>query len=277
MKSSAKHSDSDYFVQCGQTGAPLNDCLVIDAHCHIGQIPNFPFPDSSLESLIKTMDCMGIDLMYVSSCPAMHGLHRQGNDQVLDAVARYPNRIAGYMSVSVGYPEIVLPELQRCYNAGLRAVKIYNYATVKGLPYSHPNYDVIYDFANQKQLPVLAHTWGDSLKELEQAFQTYPKINWLLAHTGSDALGTYIRVAHEYENVYLETCFSAAPRGLIETLVSEAPPHKIIWGSDQIFMSATHQMGRVLFAQISAEQKRAILGLNVAHILGIGRLSENYL
>ena len=266
--SGVKRPRDDYFVRCGKAGEPVKDCLVIDAHAHLGQVHQFPCPDSSLETLIRCMDTMGIDRVYASSMQAIYGLLREGNDQTLEAVRRYPDRIFGYMTVSVGYPEIVLPELQRCYRGGLRAVKIWNYAHVKGVPYDHPNYEIVYDFANQHRLPILAHTWGDTVKELESAFKTFPKINWLLAHTGSEASTSYVRAAKEYENVYLETCFSAAPRGMIETMVSEVPLHKIIWGSDQVFINAAHQLGKVLFAQIDPEKKKAILGANAARVLG---------
>ena len=28
----------DYFVTCGKTGAAIRDCLVIDAHAHLGPV-----------------------------------------------------------------------------------------------------------------------------------------------------------------------------------------------------------------------------------------------
>ena len=67
---------------------------------------------------------------------------------------------------------------------------------------------------------------------------------------------------------YLETCLSTCPRGLIEELVGSVPLHKIVWGTDQLFLSATQQIGRMLFARISEEQKRAILGENAMALFG---------
>ena len=57
-------------------------------------------------------------------------------------------------------------------------------------------------------------------------------------HAQKKIPNVYSNMGLEYENVYLEVCFSACPRGLIEKLVEKAPLHKIIWGTDQIFMSA---------------------------------------
>jgi hypothetical protein len=41
----------------------------------------------------------------------------------------------------------------------------------------------------------------------------------------------------------------------------------VIWGSDAIFMGAPQQLGRVLFAQISDDDKTKILGLNAKRAL----------
>ena len=259
----------DYFTTCGKTGKAISDCLVIDAHAHLGSVFGFPSVDGNPQSIIKVMDQIGIDRLLVSSLPAIFGQAQYGNNRLLELIRAYPQRIAGYMALDVGYPETILPEMERCFQAGLQAIKIYSFLNNprSGPNYDHPNYDRIFNFANERGLPILAHTWGDELDQLDGAFKTYDNINWLVAHTGSKDLDKYVRCANTYERVYLETCFSACPRGLIEQLTREVPEHKIIWGSDQPFMSATHQIGRILFAQISPEQKRAILGENVQRIL----------
>ena len=259
----------DYFATCGKTGAAIRDCLVIDAHAHLGPVFGFPIVDSNPQSMIKVMDQIGIDRLFVSSIPAIFGQARYGNDCLLEWMRAYPQRISGYMALDVGYPQHTLGEMERCFALGFHAIKIYSFhnGPRPGPNYDHPNYDCIFSFANERALPVLAHTWGDELDELDAAFNTYDKIHWILAHTGSKDLHKYIHCANTYPRVYLETCFSACPRGLIEQLVNEVPEHKVIWGSDQPFMSVTHQIGRVLFSQITSEQKRAILGANVQRIL----------
>ena len=77
----------------------------------------------------------------------------------------------------------------------------------------------------------------------------------------------YVRHAKTYSNVYLESCFSASPKGLIEYFVNEGMADKLLWGSDVNFYSNEHQIGRVVFADISLEDKYKILGRNAAKIL----------
>ena len=257
----------DSFSQKGLAGEPISDCVVIDAHTHLGPNYDFPYVDGSVDAMVRGMDHMGIDRAYVSAIPAIFGQAQYGNDIIIAAMRKFPNRIRGYMVTDVGYAEMITPELERCYAAGMRGVKILSYGSRPGLDYDHPNYERVYAFANERGLPLLAHCWGHELEQLEPLYEKYPRINWIMAHTGSAMFDRYMHVANTYPNVYLETCFSACSRGLIEHIVAEAPLHKILWGTDQVFMSATHQLGRVLFAKISPAAKCAILGANAAHVL----------
>ena len=261
-------NDGDEFTRHGAQGLPLDDVLVIDSHGHLGIAVGMAYVDSSPDSLVAAMDRLGIDKIHLSSSWANKGQARLGNDQVLAAMRRYPGRIYGYMVAPVGYAEQIIPELERCYAVGFRAVKVWSYGNRPGLPYDHPNYRLVFDYAEERGLPVLAHTWGNELDELDAAFQRYYRIRWILAHTGCRQLDKYVRAARTFGQVYLETCLSACPRGLIERLVAEVPLEKILWGSDQPYLNAANQLGRVLFARISPEAKRAILGANALRVLG---------
>jgi len=260
---------SDPFAEKGFAGAPIDLCPVIDAHGHLGEVPTMALVDRSLPSLVRAMDRMGVDLIAVSALPAIFGDATRGNRLVEEAVRAYPGRFFGYLTVDIGYPERILSEMERSLAGGCRGVKIYSYSVRPGLPYDHVNYIPIFEFANAHRLPVLAHTWGAELDQLEPAIRRYPAITWLLAHTGCMETLKYARLGKDYPNVYLELCYSPSPRGLVEELVTEGLADKLVWGSDSVFMSAAQQLGRVLFAQISPEDKARILGANARRALGI--------
>jgi len=256
---------ADYFEQQAFAGAPLTDAVVIDAHGHIGDNQAFAFVDTSMEALVATMDRLGVDVACVSSIPAIYGQSARGNDELLAAIAEYPDRLFGYVVVDIGYPERIPAELDRCLAGGVRGVKIHSSS---GLPYAHPNYEPVYNFAAAHGLPLLAHTWSDQeLDDLEPQFARCPNVNFLLGHAGAVAREHYVRLAHQYPNVYLELCFSVCPRGLVEYFVGEGLAAKMLWGSDCIFMSMEQQIGRVIFAKISEADKRLILGETAARVL----------
>lgn len=262
----------DYFEQQAFAGAPLAGATVIDAHAHLGDDIALPFPDTSFAALVATMDRIGVDVACVSSIPAIYGQSALGNSEVLDALAQYPDRFFGYTVVDAGYPERMPQELERCLAGGMRGLKIHS---VSGLPYDHANYGCVYDFAGTHSLPLLAHTWSDEeLDALEPQFSRHPNVNFLLGHAGAAVPEHYVRLGHQYDNVYLELCFSVCPRGLVEYFVGEGLAAKLLWGSDCLFMSMEQQIGRVVFAKISAADKRLILGETAATVLGLPSLAS---
>lgn len=259
---------ADYFAHCGLTGQPLRRALVIDAHAHIGHCVGIPIIDTRLKTLISVMDRLGIARVYASAFDAVFGLDRMGNDRVIAAARQYPDRIRGYMALNPAYRTTLLPEMKRCFKAGLRAIKIWSYGMRPGLRYDHPNYDLIFRFAHDRRLPILAHTWaGQEIEQLRDAFERYNGIRWILAHAGSGDTEKYMRTVTVYPHVYLDPVLSSCPRGFLERLVARVPIGKIVWGTDQLLLNPAHQLGRVLFARLTQEQKRAILGENAARLL----------
>lgn len=253
---------NDYFIQCGKTGTTITEHTIIDAHTHIGTNNSFPICDSSIEAFIQTMDKIGIDRSCANGLPALYGQAKLGNDLVIQAMKKHPDRIIGYMSVDIGYPETIIHEMNRCLEAGFSAIKIWSYGSHPGLPYDHPNYRPVFEFAQKHKLPILAHTWGNEIDQLNEFFKTCPDVNFILGHAGSIDRAKYAQAATEHKNVYLETCLSSAPRGLIEYFVKQGLADKICFGSDAVFMNPAHSIGKILFAQISESDKAKILGQN---------------
>jgi uncharacterized protein len=261
-----KPGQDDYFTLCAKQGLPIEKYEIIDAHGHLGSQCMFPLADGSVEGVIAQMDRIGIDRLYASGAPGLFGQAGYGNDIILQAMRKYPEKISGYMIVDIGWPGKIENTLNSCLEAGFCGIKIWSSGNRPGLPYDHPNYRIVFEFAQKHELVILAHTFGSELDQLDSAFKRYDNIKWLLAHSGACRIEHYIRLANEFPNIYLETCLSNCPKGLIERFVQEVPLEKIIWGSDQTFMSATQQIGRVLFAEIPLEAKAAILALNAKRL-----------
>lgn len=263
---------SDVFVELGKAGAPVSDLVVIDCHAHLGEANGFEIIDSSAEGLVRVMDRMGVALTAVASLPAcIGGVIGKGNDQIIDAVQRYPTRIFGYMSVNPHYRHEAVAELNRCLRAGLRGIKVHS---LQGTRYHHPAYSVVWEFAAEHNLPVLAHGGPQEIEDLEPCFSRYPTVRWIVAHAGMAAeREPFVRVALTYPNVFVDPTFSTCPRGMIEWLVAQGLEDKLLWGSDSVFLNAPAQMGRVLFARITTEQKAKILSDNARRIFAPALIS----
>ena len=253
----------DPLAEAGRHGEPITSCRVVDAHGHLGtECPVFPIISTELDDVLASMDRLGVDLFCVSGIAGIFGAAGEGNDVVAAAIRRAPDRFFGYATVDIGFPERILPELERCLELGFRGVKIWSWGDRPGLPYDHENYQPVFAFADANHLPILAHTWGAELDQLRPAIERFANINWLMAHTGSQDLPKYIEFGRQYPTVFLETCFSPCPYGLIEELVAAGLEDKVVWGSDVTFMDSSQQLGRVTFARIPVEAKQKILGGN---------------
>jgi hypothetical protein len=130
-------------------------------------------------------------------------------------------------------------------------------------------YFPVYSRAALLGYPVLIHTWGcDDIRKLESVTQKFPKTNFLAAHCGGELDASLLagEVAARLDNFYLDFTCSWAYANLLEYFVQKAGSHKIIFGSDAVWNSFDASVGRIIFAGISDNEKRDILGLNAKRL-----------
>ena len=250
----------------GRRGEFLADCEIIDMHGHLG-LAGFAIPDVSAASLVKGMDRVGIHCCLCAAMPSPSAAAAAGNDLVLSAMRQYPGRILGY---AVAFPldaPTVRQEVRRRLDEGFTGIKLHN---LNGFPYNDPAYEPAYAIANERRLPVLLHTWAQDreFEDIRAVSDRYPEAVFLLAHAGTDKEQEYYRIAEQRPNVMLDPTISRIPRGLIERMVQAVGAEKIVWGSDAVFLDQAHQLGKLLAAKITDEQKKTIFSGNAKRILG---------
>lgn len=249
----------------------FEDETIIDAHCHMGSYFNFHIPDNDAKGMIEVMDRLGIKMACISPHIGITPDFKKGNDMALRAMRDFPGRFFAYITVNGNYPEDIKDEIDRCYQEGMRAFKIH--PSLHGYPASGENLKYMWEFANEKGLPVLSHTWaGDgtcSPSILGNLAEKYPNVPVILGHSGGTLAGydEAIAVTKKHKNVFLETCCSNVIYGMIERFVREVGADRILFGSDMPFVNANAQIGKILYAKISDSDKRKILGLNMQKII----------
>ena len=253
-------------LELGRRGEPITGIEVIDMHSHIGRAA-FTIPDTTAGGIVEVMARTGVAVTVITAMlPMAEAEYEAANAEVLEAIRAYPGRILGYYRPFPSNPAVSMEEAARRIDEGFVGVKLHN---INKFAYTSPAYVPYLAAANARRMPVLCHSWGDG-EEFEQfraIAADYPGVSLLLAHTGSVNEDEYIRIAGECENVYLELALSRAPRGLVARLAERAGVEKIVWGSDVCFINQAHQLGKVLGARISEEEKAAVLGGNARRIL----------
>ncbi len=243
---------------------PLDLEGIIDIHTHMGRTSAFPIHGADADSMVRQMDRVGVSSICCAHQAVLSAEVVHGNDEVLRAMGDHPTRVRGYASVYPRTPDTGIDEARRCLDAGMIGIKMHNVNTIG---YDSPLYASIWELADDGELPVLLHTWGD-MDRYEAVFEDYPNARVLLAHSGCVRPDLYVRIALDYPNVWLETAFSVAKYGLIEYFVRSVGADRIVFGSDMPWMAQGQQIGRIAFAEIAEEDKRAILVDNPATILG---------
>ena len=254
--------------EIGIASLPLDNVLVVDAHAHAGGRVALD-RDTTMERYLQQMDRVGIDVtcLMAFTPSAGTGLQRH-NDLVYEFLSAHPDRFRGYCWITPNYPEAMVSELERCFDQlGFSGIKIHLHS---GRAYDDPLYAPMYEFADARQLPILAHTWGvDSIRALGSMATRYAHATFLCGHTGIQDTQVYVQETERSPNFYLELCLSAGTPWIVEDLVRSVDAERIVWGSDTLLLSSGQQIGKVLFADLPEQSKLDILGLNAARIFGL--------
>jgi Predicted metal-dependent hydrolase of the TIM-barrel fold len=252
-----------------RNGQPLRDTLVIDCHCHFGDWRGFHVPNGYGEGMLKSMDALGIKIACLAAHAAVGPDFCLGNRQVIEAVMSYPNRFIGYVTLNPHYAKEMEAELEVCFALdGFKGIKLH-----PGLHVVTPDdrrYEKAYAFADRSHCPMLIHTWGVAdLMAVEKMAGQYSGGSYIMAHAGGSvqAMETAIEIVNRNTNIFIDTAFSMAYEGNIEWLTEQVGSEKILFGSDMPFFDPRIDFGRVVWAKISDEAKKNILGLNMKKLL----------
>jgi len=259
--------------ECVRLGMPLCQETVIDAHCHMGRWYNFNVPNGDASGMVAMMDRLGFTACIAAHHASIGPDFRYGNDEVIRAMQDFPGRIYGYVGVNPNYPETeLIRELDRCMEAGMVGVKLH--PDVHQCPVDDVKYAAVWEYANERHLPVLSHTstgGRNPVQTFEKLAEKYPNVAIILGHSGfgSEGAEKSIEAALKFPNIYLEIAGSVITYGILERMVNRVGAKRVLFGTDMPFLDPRPQLGRVAFAKVSDEDKRQILGLNAVRIFGL--------
>jgi predicted TIM-barrel fold metal-dependent hydrolase len=102
----------------------------------------------------------------------------------------------------------------------------------------------------------------------EPAVAENPETTFVLGHAGALQFDLALELAHRYPNVWLETASQSLP--VVRRLAAEAPPERVLFGSDWPFYSQAMAISKVLIATEGRPQaRRRMLFENAVRLLGL--------
>jgi predicted TIM-barrel fold metal-dependent hydrolase len=248
--------------------------LVIDGHIHIGEwahAATFRNIDEAAVESIRYMDANGIDAICVLNGGYWNGLadYHLGNDFLLAVWQKMPDRMIPFMCVNPNDTrENILDELKRMYKAGVRCIKLINHYQLE-YPGDGPNLMALYEFAAMHKMLVVNHAWDEN--EINKIAPRFSEVDFIFAHYWGGYQDTVLKT---YANVYANIC-NYGQMGWLDRGIRQVGAGKFIMGSDGFLNSLSVGIGPVVFAKISDEEKRLILGLTIARLVNkVGALPE---
>lgn len=253
--------------------------MIIDAHFHIGRCHVKPWrTDDAVADLIATARGCGIDRLIACSLGdrAFHQFpspeeFREGNDHVLEELERFPDILLGYCYVSPLHPAESVDEIRRCLRDGpMVGIKL-----LMACLASDPAVDPIIEEAAKLGVPVLQHAWYNTTGNAPTESTPADVAVMARRHPGAIIQMAHLHGANErgvqdiapYPNILADTSGSEPEAGVVEYAVQTLGAARIVFGSDAPGRDFSVQLGKVMGADITDEERALILGGNMARVL----------
>jgi predicted TIM-barrel fold metal-dependent hydrolase len=255
--------------------------MIIDAHVHImyGGIKRQTYTytktreeDWPAERLIELLDRVGIDkaVIFGSNLIPLAD-YKENNDDIADAVKKFPDRFIGFGSVDPRCdPEGAPREVVRAVEGlGLRGLKFHPWLQV--FPANDYRLYPIMEVASRYKLPVIFHMGTPPYCQpfqLADVASHFPEVQFIIGHFGKLLWLDSVRSAIKHDNIYLET--SGAQSADIECAVKMLGHERIVFGTDLPLGgigAGLWDLVKIRSLRVSDEAKEAILGGNIQEIL----------
>ncbi len=240
------------------------------------------------EQLIAEMDAQGVDKAVTFGFPWRTAeTFQRHNDYILEAVARYPDRLIGFCCMDALEPSAPA-EVERCLKAGLGGVGELAFYCSDLECQDMGAMDEIMALAQSFDRPVMIHTnepvghdypgkTKNTLAQIYAMVKKYTGNRLILAHWGGGIFWYNLmkkEVAQALSHVWFDT--AASPylyRPEVYRLAVElAGPEKILFGTDYPLLSAKRYLAEMDQAGVSAAHKQMICGGNAAALLRLAAI-----
>jgi len=263
---------------------------VVDVHTHIrGELPD-PSP-ADLDHMVRLARHYGIGrLVMLGNLTGFLGtpdppseLVSDVNTYTLGAMAAHPGTIIGFAYLNAANPAgFTADEIDRCVVAGgMKGIKLW--IAVKA---TDARLDPIIARAVELDVPVVHHTWYKAVgaggaggeestpADVAELARRFPKAKIIACHLGGGRERGVLDLARA-PNLGYDTSGSQPESEIVEFAVARLGAERILFGSDWPIRDYGAQLGRILGARISPEQKSLILRGNAERLIGLESTEES--
>lgn len=196
---------------------------------------------------------------------------------VLRAQQRWPDKLLGFIQLNANRVPASLDALDRWLRDGPMLGVYFPGSGPGALACTHRNFDPLVERIAELNGVIIQHTWfktggksgqGESTPaELAELARRHPEQPFICAHAGGE-WERGIRAVQSTPNILVETSGFDATAGFIEMAVRELGAERIVFGSHLPSRSLGTELGKIVGADISEQDKRRILGETFRRLLG---------
>lgn len=248
----------------------IADIPIYDMHGHMGSHNAIYFARCEAPEMVAHLRRIGVRRLVFSHHYSLMGSFR--NQRVHAITARFPDILRMYVSISPHQTDFIAEDLEQFDSMTPLAIGFKFLPDYHKVKVTDPRYEPVLNFASERRLPILVHTWGGSPYDgpdvmLEVATR-YPQVTFFMAHSFSGDLPGAKRVADACPNVYFELTSLPGQHTIIERLCADIGSHRLLFGTDMPWFDEYQHVGGILSADISEDDKHNILYRNVEKLLG---------
>ena len=253
----------------------------IDIHVHLADDLDEPHADV-LGKAIRLARHYGITrLVLLGNSAALRqsrdpspDLIRRTNDYTMAVMCHHPDTFVGFCYLNPASPvDFIEREIERCVGrGGMRGIKLWT--AVKAVD---SRLDPILAGAQRHGVAILHHAWykqtgyeynESTPADIANLARRFPRVPIVMAHLAGGGVRGVLDVV-DVPNVLIDTSGGQPEADLVEYAVRRLGAHRIVFGSDYPGRDFGAQLGRILGARISEEDKELIVSGNAARVLGL--------
>ena len=241
---------------------------VIDVHAHLGRW-GLPGVAGTLDDFRRLLDRSGFAKVVISSALAIAYDVPEGNAEVAQAVEA-DSRLYGSVVFNGHHWDQSRAEIER-YADHPRFVSAKFHPANTGLALDAPENLRVIELLAARNVPVTFHTWTGDGPAAADIARRFPELPVFWFHALASDYREAVELARDLPNVYLDFVTSTQDRGKIETLVAGLGADRLVFGTDQSLFEPIRQLGSVVEASISDEDRRKILALTARRVFSLDR------
>ncbi len=174
------------------------------------------------------------------------GLMRMHNDYMAEAIAKYPDRLKGFMSINPTFGEEALAEVERCLDKGFSGIGELGPGG-NGFTFEDPDFLALLDAAEAHDLPVNIHCGEPvghpypgkdmtSLAPLPEIVKKRPGLKLILAHLGGGL--PFYEMNPRYKKAFANVRYDFATNPLLydirvlRAVIDLIGKDRLLYGSD---------------------------------------------